>query len=165
MNSVLLHRWLAFPLWLRVLILLCVLAAGELGVRQAWQQPFQQETQRLTQQHQQEKKRSRTLLQSLRQSRPLRETEAEIAELRQALQPETRQPFSLLQLTRATGGHLQSWQPASRGGELTLRLDWPQLQNLFRYLSEQQPTVRLPQFSLQRTGDQLLLRLVVMHEP
>ena len=164
MNNVLLYRWLAFPCWLRVLILLCVLGAGELSVRQAWQRPVQQKTQQLTQQHQQEIKRGRKLLQSLRQSRPLRETEAEIAELRQALQPETQQPFSLLQLTRAAGGHLQSWQPAPRGGELTLRLDWSQLQNLFRYLSEQQPTVRLPQFSLQRTGDQLLLRLVVEHE-
>jgi len=163
MNS-LLCRWLAFPFWLRALLLIASLGVAMLTVRQLWQRPLQQQSRQLAQQQQHEKQRNRTLLRHLRQRSSLREIAADIAGLEQALRPRTTQPFSLLQLTDAAGGQLQDWQPMAQGGELTLLLDWTQLQSLFRYLSERWPPVRLPQFTLKRVGDRLLLKLVVQYE-
>lgn len=140
------------------------LGAGALIVRQGWQQPRQQQIGQLALQQQQEKKRHRTLLRALQQKGSLRETEQAIAGLEQALSPEAQNAFSLLQLAEAAGNELQSWQPTPLGGEATLLLDWPQLQAVFHYLSERRPPARLPQFSLKRAKDRLLLKLTVQYE-
>ena len=164
MNSALLCRWLSFPCWLRMLALVVVLGAGMLGIRQLWQRPLQQQLTQLAQQQRQEQQRYRALLQNLLQRDSPRETAAEIARLQQKLRPEASAPFSLPQLSRAAGDTLQGWQPLAQGGELTLALDWPQLQALFHYLSERQPEVKIPRFSLKRVNERLLLKLVLHYE-
>jgi len=163
MNNALLHRWLGLPFWLRLLLLVFCLAAGALTIRHAWLQPLQQQIGQQAQQLQQKKTRYRLLLRDLQQRSSLHNIEADIANLRQALQPDTLRPFSLLQLSEAAGNHLQAWQPTPQGGEVTLLLGWPQLQSVFHYLSERQPSVRLLQFSLKRAEQQLRLKLVVQY--
>lgn len=164
MSSVLLHRWLALPFWLRLLLLVLCFITGALMVRQVWLRPLQQQALQVAQQRQQEHKRYRLLLHNLQQRSSLHEAEADIAGLQLALRPGAARPFSWPQLSEAAGNRLQGWQPTPQGGELTLLLSWPQLQSAFRYLSERQPAVRLAQFSLKRVDEQLRLNLVVQYE-
>ena len=164
MNSALL-RWLQLSLWLRMLILMLAALVLAIAVRQLWQPPLQQRLS-LQAQQQHQLKRYQATLRSLRHSQSLDEREAEILTLQQALQPEHQRAFSLLQLTAGAGNSLKVWQPASGGGELTLELDWSHLQDVLRYLSERQPAVTLPQFTLKRAQERLQFQfvLVVNHE-
>lgn len=160
MNSVLL-RWLQISLWLRMLTVTLVALVLAIVVWQLWQPPLQQRLSVQTQlQHQ--LKRYQTTLRSLRHSQSLYEREAEILMLKQALRPEHQQAFSLLQLMAGAGNGLKIWQPASGGGELTLELDWSRLQDVLRYLSERQPAVILPQFTLKRLQERLQFQLVLV---
>lgn len=157
-------RWLQLSLWLRLLVLTLIALVLAVAVWQLWQPPLQQSVSMQTQQQHQLKHYQATL-RSLRHGQSLDEREAEIVTLRQALQPEE-QPFSLVQLTASAGNGLKRWQPASDGGELTLELDWSHLQDVLRYLSERQPVVTLPQFTLKRVQERLQFQfvLVVNHE-
>lgn len=153
MNSALL-RWLQLSMWLRMLTLALVTVVLAIAVWQLWQ-PSWQHRLSLQAQKQQQSKRYQATLRSLGHRQSLYERETEIGVLQQALRPEPQRAFSLSELTAGAGNALKIWQPTSGGGELTLELDWLHLQGLLRYLSERQPAVTLPQFTLKRVHDRL----------
>jgi len=159
-----LYRWCSLAFWLRTLLIAAAVGLAALTFWQGWQRPLQQKIVQLSGQQRQEAKRYRLLTEQFIKSASLTQTEAEIARLQQALRPTAQQPFSLLSLTKAAGGNLQSWQPNAQGGELTLALSWEQAQALFRYLSEQQAAIDFPLFSLKRVNEQLLLKMVLRYD-
>ncbi len=164
MNSAVL-RWLQLSLGLRLLTLIVIATFLAIVVWQLWQPSLRQKALVVAQQ-QHQLTRYQATLKSLRHTQSLQEREGGVLRLQQALQPEVHQGFSLLQLTASAGDGLKHWQPASDGGHLTLYLDWPRLQDVLHYLSERQPTVTLPQFTLKRVQDRLQfqLLLVVSHD-
>lgn len=163
MNSAAIYRWLQLPLWLRLFTFALIVCALMLLVWMLWQAPLRQRSlmqaqqQRLYQHYQ-------TALRSFQRTPSLSSTETAVAALQLALRPAEPQTLSLLNLT--AGKQLEGWQPTADGGELTLTLAWPQLEELLHYLSELHAGVELPQFTLKRVGQQLNLQLslVLNHE-
>lgn len=162
MNKIL-SRLLSLPVW-QLGALLCLCGGLISGIAwRLWGVPVERQATGLMAQHRQYTRQYQAQLQRLIMAGSLTKKEAEIAQLRQALQPERAEAFSLRALTETSGGTLTNWQPAGPGGSLTLRLSWPQVPGVFSYLSSLPSGVELLSFTLkpeaQRLHFQLLLAL------
>jgi pilus assembly protein HofO len=157
--SKLFHRWLSCSLWLQAgsVSLFFSLLAGLLWG--GWGAPLQQNGLRLIQLQRQQTDDYQRLMHSLAAKGTLAGIASEIAQLRQAVEPDGREVFSLQRLTEVTKSSLAEWQPASQGGSLALLLNWPQVESVFGYLSSLPTGVALPDFTLQPEKQQLRLHL------
>ncbi|KAB8312372.1 hypothetical protein EH228_07550 [Erwinia endophytica] len=155
-------RWLHLSRWIRILCLvfscgLLALALWQYGLR-----PLQRQNDLLVSQHQQLDGHYQKALRVLLRQPSLLSIEADIIRLQQALLADKRQAFSLSALIASTRGQLVAWQPGSDGGELSIRLRWPAVSAVLHYLSQLQPGIALPQFTLRAAENQLYFKLVLV---
>jgi len=155
-------RWLHLSRWIRMPGLACsggllALALWLYGLR-----PLQIQNNLLVSQHQQLAAHYQAALDVLLRQPSLRGIEADIIRLQQALLHDKRQTFSLSGLIASSEGQLVAWQPRGDGGELSIRLHWQAVLAVFHYLSQLQPGIALPQFTLRAAEGQLDFKLVLV---
>lgn len=151
------YRWLNSPLWLQGFSVSLLLSLLVVPIWSLWRMPVQQSGVKLSQQQRQQTGDYQRLTGALAAKVTLAAIETEIAQLRQASEP-GHTIFSLQKLTEVSRSSLAEWQPAGQGGRLVLQLTWPQVQNVFGYLSSLSG-VALPHFTLKPEKQQLRLQL------
>lgn len=129
-------RWQQLPGGMRILLLALVCLSCAWLLKQAVLQPQWHNAQRLQQDVTQLQAHYQSRLLVLNEKRPLAELVAENLALQEQLKfaTEATHTFELATLLEESGGTLQKWSPQRNGAELTLQLEWPQLQRLYIWL-------------------------------
>lgn len=164
MNKAWLIAWLDSDLWLRILSFfslaaLLLLAFWQLGVR-----PVQQTSLQLKQQIDAQTNRYYQQRRPLLALPPLALISQRLIELRRPAAAGKNQPFSVPVLLAEIGAELERWQPAERGGELVLNLDWQQFVRLLDFFIAEHCSVKISTLTLQGTSPRLQLLMGIENE-